>query len=105
MHETIVYTYDAVRLGCRCEGAVQRERHVVLERCDEKRSRREVACVEADDVGNLTPGVEDHGYHHAVILRAARTGGDEQGLAGIAARAGIVPLPRPGLALHLSHLL
>src|SRR5260370_38283593 len=105
MHETIVYTYDAVRLGCRCEGAVQRERHVVLERCDEKRSRREVACVEAADVGYLTAGVEGPGYDHAVILRAARMGGDEQGLAGIAARAEIVPRYCAGLEIDLCQLL
>ena len=77
----------------------------MLERRHEQRSRREVARIEADDLGAPTGRVENQGHHDAVILCAARAGGDEEGFAGIAARAEIVPRDGAGLKVDPGELL
>src|SRR5262245_37156044 len=72
------------------KGAVQRERHVVLQAGYEQRPCSEVARVEADDMRAAFVGVVDEGNHETVILLAVGARRYEDRLSRIAVRAEIV---------------
>ena len=85
-------------LEIRTEGAVQRERHVMREPRREQRPGREVARVEADDVGALRSASNTR-VTITPSSSAPRRCGNEERLAGIAVGPEIVPRHGAGLEI------